>query len=109
MQKSHKNAYKISFVGEYIHEPLIAEIIREFNVNVNILAGNIEALATAEVGHLIVDFGDDLQARERAIEYLRSKGLIIESLQDLVKSKAKDIQDSVLPQDSIIKDSKTKD
>lgn len=109
LQKSHKNAYKISFVGEYIHEPLIAEIIREFNVNVNILAGNIEALATAEVGHLIVDFGDDIQARERAIEYLRSKGLIIESLQDLVKSKAKDIQDFVLPQDSIIKDSKTKD
>lgn len=55
------------------------------------------------MGHLIVDFGDDAQARERAIEYLRSKGLIIESLQDLVKSKAKDIQDS------IIKDSKTKD
>ncbi|WP_104717917.1 methionine ABC transporter ATP-binding protein [Helicobacter trogontum] len=96
LQKSHKSAYKISFVGEYIHEPLIAEIIKKFNVDVNILAGNIEALATAEVGHLIVDFGDDLEARERAIKYLRSKGLIVESLQDLVINKVAQIQDSML-------------
>ncbi|TLD82798.1 methionine ABC transporter ATP-binding protein [Helicobacter trogontum] len=96
LQKSHKAAYKISFVGEYIHEPLIAEIIKKFNVDVNILAGNIEALATAEVGHLIVDFGDDLEERERAIKYLRSKGLIVESLQDLVINKVAQIQDSML-------------
>ncbi|GAB0172027.1 DL-methionine transporter ATP-binding subunit MetN [Helicobacter trogontum] len=96
LQKSHKSAYKISFVGEYIHEPLIAEIIKKFNVDVNILAGNIEALATAEVGYLIVDFGDDLEARERAIKYLRSKGLIVESLQDLVINKVAQIQDSML-------------
>lgn len=84
LHKSHKDAYKISFVGEYIHEPLIAEIIKKFNVDVNILAGNIEALATAEVGHLIVAFGNDINARDLAIEHLRAKGLIVESLQDLV-------------------------
>ncbi len=87
LQKSHKDAYKISFVGSYIHEPLIAEIIKKFDVDVNILAGNIEALTTTEVGHLIVAFGDDIHAREKAIAYLRTKGLIVESLHDLTTQK----------------------
>lgn len=94
LQKSHKDAYKISFVGENIHEPLIAEIVKKFNVDVNILAGNIEALATAEVGHLIVEFGNDSSAKEQVIVYLRAKGLIVESLHNLVTASITQTQET---------------
>lgn len=82
LRKSHKNAYKISFVGKYIHEPLISEIVRKFNVNVNILAGNIEALRTTEIGYLYVDFDNDIECTKNAIAYLESKGLVIERIND---------------------------
>lgn len=80
LQKTHKHAYKISFIGEYIHDPLISEVVKKFGVDVNILAGNIEALSTTEIGHLFVDFGEDKEATQKAIAYLQEKGVLVEKL-----------------------------
>lgn len=73
-----RNGYKISFVGEYVDQPLMSNIIKRFGVDVNILAGNIEPLSTTKVGHLFVEFGGEETQIEKAIEYLRHKQLIIE-------------------------------
>ena len=48
-----RNVYKIIFTGPYAHSPLISQMIREFDIDVNILSGNIDELATGEVGHLV--------------------------------------------------------
>ncbi len=80
VRKSHKNAYKISFIGQYIHEPLISEVVKKFDVDVNILAGNIEALSTTEIGHLFVDFGSNNQSIQQAINYLEGKGILVEKI-----------------------------
>ncbi len=77
----NKHAYKISFVGEHINEPLISEVVKKFGVDVNILAGNIEPLSTTKVGHLFVEFGKDKALNSKAIDYLKSKGLLVESLE----------------------------
>ncbi len=86
LKKSHKNAYKISFVGKYIHEPLMSEVVKLFQVDINILAGNIEALSTAEVGHLFVDFNGKHELVQNAITHLRNKGLLVESMQELTST-----------------------
>ncbi len=73
------NAHKISFLGEHIHEPLLAEVIKKFDVEVNILAGNIEPLSTTKIGYLFVEFGGNEAQIAQVIAYLESKGLLIES------------------------------
>lgn len=73
-----KNAYKISFVGEHINEPLMSEVIKKFGVDINILAGNIEPLSTMKVGHLFVEFGEDESKNQQAISYLKDKQLLVE-------------------------------
>ncbi len=77
LEQSH-NGYKISFVGEYVDQPLMSDIIKRFGVDVNILAGNIEPLSTTKVGHLFVEFGGEEAQIEKAIEYLRHKQLLVE-------------------------------
>ena len=73
-----KNAYKISFVGEHINEPLMSDVIKRFGVEINILAGNIEPLSTMKVGHLFVEFGADESKNQQAISYLKGKQLLVE-------------------------------
>lgn len=77
-----KNAYKISFVGEHINEPLISDVIKRFGIEVNILAGNIEPLSTMKVGHLFVEFGADEAKNQQAIAYLKGKQLLVEHFDD---------------------------
>ena len=78
MLAQSKNAYKISFVGEHINEPLMSDVIKRFGVDINILAGNIEPLSTMKVGHLFVEFGEDESKNQQAIAYLKDKQLLVE-------------------------------
>ncbi|MDO5755120.1 MAG: ATP-binding cassette domain-containing protein [Tissierellia bacterium] len=47
--------------------PLISQCIREFNVDINIISGNINTLSTSKVGYLMVEF---LGTREDIFEAL---------------------------------------
>lgn len=80
LRERYESVYKISFVGKYIHDPLISEIVKKFNVDVNILAGNIEALRRSEIGYLYVDFNSKEENTKEAIEYLKQKGLLVEKV-----------------------------
>ncbi|RDU64908.1 methionine ABC transporter ATP-binding protein [Helicobacter didelphidarum] len=80
LKQTHKQIYKISFIGQYIHDPLISEIVKKFGVSVNILAGNIEALSHTEIGHLFIAFDDNQEANIKAINYLQEKGVLVEKI-----------------------------
>ncbi|MWV61469.1 ATP-binding cassette domain-containing protein [Helicobacter saguini] len=80
LRNAGKNAYKLSFKGKYIHDALISQVIKKFDIDVNILAGNIEALNKAELGFLFVQFiGSALQIQD-SINYLESKGILVERI-----------------------------
>lgn len=83
------NAYRISFIGEHINEPLISEVIKKFDIHINILAGNIEPLNTTKIGHLFVEFEGEEETNVKAIAYLRDKGLLIEPLNPALDSSCK--------------------
>ncbi|RDU61449.1 methionine ABC transporter ATP-binding protein [Helicobacter sp. MIT 14-3879] len=80
LKQNNKEVYKILFVGRYIHDPLISEVIKKFHININILAGNIEALSTTKIGHLFVSFSGEEYRVKEAIHYLEQKGLIVEKI-----------------------------
>lgn len=63
---------KLSFVGNKSEQPIIAHLIKEFNVDVNIVHGNISQTANGPYGTLIVQIDGDKQNIEKALRHLDS-------------------------------------
>ncbi|SOC41088.1 methionine ABC transporter ATP-binding protein [Ureibacillus acetophenoni] len=63
---------KLSFVGNKSEQPIIAQLIKEFNVDVNIVHGNISQTANGPYGTLIVQIDGDKQNIENALRHLDS-------------------------------------
>ncbi|QEH67821.1 methionine ABC transporter ATP-binding protein [Cellulosilyticum sp. WCF-2] len=69
---------KFNFYGEVAHEPILSKLERDFDIQVNILFGNIEHLYTGIVGSLIVELrGDDWQI-QKALDYYRTLNTKVE-------------------------------
>ncbi|GER91051.1 methionine import ATP-binding protein MetN [Dictyobacter vulcani] len=66
----------ITFAGDTADEPVLSNVIRQFDVNVNILSGNIEKFGEQRIGQLQAEFvGGQFEA---ALNYLRQLGLRVE-------------------------------
>ncbi|PAF52185.1 ATP-binding cassette domain-containing protein [Helicobacter sp. 13S00477-4] len=78
--KDQTNVYEIIFTGENANEPLISDIIKRFDIDANILSGNIEELATESIGHLVIKFTGGQDKIKNSIIYLKEKGLTIHNL-----------------------------
>lgn len=69
---------RLSFLGESAKKPIISELVRLFNVDVNILSGNINKLQMSNIGHLIVELIGDETEIYKAISYLENDKIIVE-------------------------------
>ncbi|TLD96328.1 methionine ABC transporter ATP-binding protein [Helicobacter jaachi] len=81
------NVYKVVFTGPFAQSPLISQMIRTFNIDVNILSGSIDELATGEVGHLVLRFIAQDDKRDEALQWLTNQGVTIVNLALLRESK----------------------
>ena len=69
----------ITFLGDAAEKPILAGVVRQFDVDVNILGGNIQQIGGKRVGQLQVELkGGQTQA---ALAYLRDLGLRVEVFQ----------------------------
>jgi D-methionine transport system ATP-binding protein len=66
----------ITFVGDLASQPVLAGLVRRFDVDVNILAGNIESVGGQRVGQLQVELAG--AQVDQALGYLREIGLRVE-------------------------------
>lgn len=66
----------ITFIGESADEPMLTSLVRNFNVEVNILGGSIQSIGGQRVGQLQVELKGE-QTPE-AIAHLRGQGLRVE-------------------------------
>ena len=69
---------RLSFIGSSANDPVIAGLIRRFNVDVNILSGNIDHLQHTPFGTLLVELSGEDAAIQGALHYLNAKELGIE-------------------------------
>lgn len=75
------NVYKVIFTGPNAQSPLISQMIRKFDVDVNILSGSIDELRGGEVGHLVIKFSATELKIDNALSWLIENGVTIEHLQ----------------------------
>ncbi len=73
---------KLTFPEHLIRQPVIARMVREFDVMPNIRRANVEET----VGWMVCELGGDEEAVERAIEWLRDLGVQVDRLGDVVES-----------------------
>lgn len=66
---------RLSFTGENARKPIISEMIKNFNLEVNILAGNINELATTSIGYLIVQIKGEDKKIENVIKWLKDENI----------------------------------
>lgn len=69
---------RLTFLGGSAEEPVIARLIRKFDVEVNILFGNIDTIQDSLFGTLVVELAGGQAAVKSALNYLQAHDLGIE-------------------------------
>jgi D-methionine transport system ATP-binding protein len=78
-KNSHSHAVlRILFHGHVAAEPLIAHLMREIGIHLNILQANIELLKDTTLGIMVVEVMADQTPLQQGIQYLVHKGLHVE-------------------------------
>lgn len=66
---------KLFFVGSKTEQPIMTQLIRQFNVDVNIVHGNISPTKSGPYGTLIVQLAGTDEEVEKAVAYLTAEGI----------------------------------
>lgn len=69
---------RLSFIGDSAEEPVIAGLIRRFNVDANIIYGNVDHIQSTPYGTLVIEISGEPQGIENALNYLQARKLGIE-------------------------------
>ncbi|MCM2677254.1 methionine ABC transporter ATP-binding protein [Alkalicoccobacillus plakortidis] len=69
--------YKIEFIGESSGKPLLSELVRNFDVDVNVLFGNITEIQDTPFGSLTVELQGDPGSLESAFRFIKEKELLV--------------------------------
>lgn len=73
---------KLTFAEELIKQPIIAMMVREFDVTPNIRRASVDD----EVGWVVCELDGDHREIERAMSWLRQRGVQVDQLGDIVES-----------------------
>ena len=85
----HDVLTKLSFVGGSTGEPLIAKLANTFNVQGNILFGNVEILQDTPVGTLLLVLSGTPEAIAEAVRYLQDNGVTVEIITEEIIAEKK--------------------
>lgn len=68
----------LSFIGDSAGKPIISKLIKEFDIEVNILSGNIEYIGGKPIGKLTVEVDTDCSKIPEVISYLENNNVKVE-------------------------------
>ncbi len=74
---------RILFIGEAAGEPVISSLVRQYQVEANILQGNIGHLQSQPFGVMLIDLIGRSEEKSKALAYLKSLNLPVEELNDV--------------------------
>lgn len=72
-RKNSGKTVRLSFIGDAAEKPLIADMIRNFQVEVNILQGKITQTQDGSYGTLYIHLDGDTAEVTRVIEYIKTR------------------------------------
>lgn len=75
-----KNIYKLHFNSSNVNKPIISNLIKNFDLNINILSGDINNLYTSKIGNLIVQINFEKSESSKCFKYLEENSVSWEEL-----------------------------
>ncbi len=69
---------RLSFWGDIVKKPIVSHMVKRFDIDVNILSGNISQLMSTSAGHLIVELTGSDEEIQAAIDYLKAHDVEVE-------------------------------
>lgn len=69
---------RLSFLGDSAKKPIVSKVIRNFNIDVNILSGNINKLQSSSVGHLILELIGEDEEVNHTLQFLKNEDVHVE-------------------------------
>lgn len=73
--------YRVQFTGSSVGKPLMSRISRNFNLDLNVLFGNITELQGLPYGNLIVEFAGADEEIQRAVAEIRDENVQVQEVQ----------------------------
>ena len=80
LQEPSNTLLRLTFVDEKAHQPIISQMIRSFQIDVNILFGRIDQMKATPFGMLLVELAGTPGQVEDAINFLKEKQIEVEVL-----------------------------
>lgn len=81
MAHAHVARVKLTFPEHLIRQPVIARLVREFDVMPNIRRANVEET----VGWMVLEIGGEDETVDHALEWLSNQGVEVDLLGDMVE------------------------
>lgn len=69
---------RLGYSKDNAKEPIVSNMIKMFNIQANILAGDINKILSKNIGHLILELQGDADEIAKAIDYLKYKEVDVE-------------------------------
>lgn len=86
------DVYRLGFAGGEVSRPLISDVSRRFELDINLLAGDINILQDEQVGWLAVTFPEDNPDKVKAaLTYLEEKNIHIKKIDPKGSNRGGDI------------------
>ncbi|MDT3427199.1 D-methionine transport system ATP-binding protein [Paenibacillus forsythiae] len=73
--------YKLEFVGETASEPIMYQLIRSYDVKVNILFANMTEIQETTLGKVIIQLQGETAEVNRALSFLENSGVGVEEVE----------------------------
>lgn len=70
--------WKLNFVGGTSSEPVLAKVIKEYNVNINVIEGDVKLTQNGTFGHMIVHLPDGNYSKDQIKQELNNLGVKVE-------------------------------
>lgn len=74
----NSSVLRLSYLGDSAKEPIVSDLVKRFDVDVNIIDGDINKLTTSLVGHLIIQISGEPDIMADAIDWLKMKDITLE-------------------------------
>lgn len=80
---------RLSYVGEETTKPILSNLVREFDVNVNILYGHVEILQDTPIGNMLVAIEGNSENVQKVVDHLEKSDVRTQRFNELVKEYVK--------------------
>ena len=78
VRKPGSKILRLSFLGENSKKPIVSKMVKHFDIDVNILSGNINELMSTSIGNLILEISGKPEEIEKAIDWLKDEDIKLE-------------------------------